>query len=112
MNKSLEIPTNSSIRLTSVQIHSIKSCIQEVFGKEVKIYLFGSRTNPLLKGGDIDLFVCLENNSSTKLENILKAKSKIELKIGEQKIDLFAATKDDLLTDLFLKEAYSKGVLL
>jgi predicted nucleotidyltransferase len=96
MNDSLKISSNSSIRLTPIQIQSIKSCIFEVFGDKLKIYLFGSRTNPLLRGGDIDLFVYLENNCTTKLEKILLAKSKIEIKIGEQKIDLIAGTNEDL----------------
>jgi len=112
MNESLKISSDSSIRLTPFQIQSIKSCIFEVFGEKLKIYLFGSITNPLLKGGDIDLFIYLENSCSTKLEKILLAKSKIEIKIGEQKIDLVAGTKDDLQRDTFLKEIYSKGILL
>jgi predicted nucleotidyltransferase len=112
MNDSLKISSDSSIRLTPIQIQSIKSCIFEVFGDKLKIYLFGSRTNPLLRGGDIDLFVYLENNCTTKLEKILLAKSKIEIKIGEQKIDLFVGTNEDLQSDTFLKIIYSKGVLL
>jgi len=112
MNKLQKISTESSIRLTPFQIQSIKSCIFEVFGEKLKIYLFGSRTNPLLKGGDIDLFVYLENNCNTKLEKILLAKSKIEIKIGEQKIDLIAGTNEDLQSDIFLKTIYSKGILL
>ncbi len=62
MNELPKISSESSIRLTPFQIQSIKSCIFEVFGEKLKIYLFGSRTNPLLRGGDIDLFVYLENN--------------------------------------------------
>jgi hypothetical protein len=112
MNESPKISSDSSIRLTPFQIQSIKSCIFEVFGDKLKIYLFGSRTNPLLRGGDIDLFVYLENNCITKLEKILLAKSKIEIKIGEQKIDLFVGTNEDLQSDTFLKEIFSKGVLL
>ena len=112
MNDSLKISSDSSIRLTPIQIQSIKSCIFEVFGDKLKIYLFGSRTNPLLRGGDIDLFVYLENNCITKLEKILLAKSKIEIKIGEQKIDLFVGTNEDLQRDTFLKIIYSKGILL
>ena len=112
MNNLVNNSYKSSIRLTHMQIQAIKSCIEEVFGKEVKIYQFGSRVNPFLKGGDIDLFVYLENNCITKLEKILLTKSKIEIKIGIQKIDLYAGTNDDLEKDLFLREAQSSGVLL
>jgi predicted nucleotidyltransferase len=112
MNELPKISSESSIRLTPLQIQSIKSCILEVFGEKLKIYLFGSRTNPLLKGGDIDLFVYLENICTTKLEKILLAKSKIEIKIGEQKIDLVVGTNEDLQSDTFLKTIYSKGILL
>ena len=110
-----DLPKNyphSSIRLSPSQIQNIKSCILEVFGEKLKIYLFGSRTNPHLRGGDIDLFVLLEDDCKTKLEKILIAKSKIEVKIGEQKIDLVVGTNEDLKNDTFLRDVYSKGVLL
>ncbi len=112
MNNLSKTSFKSSIRLTFIQIQSIKSCIKDVFGENLKIYLFGSRTNPLLKGGDIDLFVYLEYNCTTKLEKILLAKSKIEIKIGEQKIDLIAGTIEDLQNDKFLKDIHLKGILL
>ena len=112
MNNLSKTSFKSPIRLTSIQIISIKSCIKDVFGENLKIYPFGSRTNPLLKGGDIDLFVYLEYNCTTKLEKILLAKSKIEIKIGEQKIDLIAGTIEDLQNDKFLKDIHLKGILL
>ncbi len=112
MNDLSKLYPQSSIRLSPSQIQNIKSCIYEIFGEKLKIYLFGSRTNPNLKGGDIDLFVLLEDDCKTKLEKILMAKSKIEVKIGEQKIDLVVATNEDLRSDTFLKEVYSKGILL
>ena len=112
MNDLSKIYPQSSIRLSPSQIQNIKSCILEVFGEKLKIYLFGSRTNPLLRGGDIDLLVFLEENCSTKIEKILIAKAKIEIKIGEQKIDLVVGTHEDLKNDAFLREVYSKGVLL
>ena len=65
MNELPKISSESSIRLTPFQIQSIKSCIFEVFGEKLKIYLFGSRTNPLLRGGDIDFFVYPESIDKT-----------------------------------------------
>ena len=42
------------MRLTPAQQHTIKATAAEVFGTEVKVSLFGSRTDDTRKGGDID----------------------------------------------------------
>jgi len=43
------------MRLTAKEIKAIVSTFESIF-KEGKIYLFGSRTDDMLKGGDIDLY--------------------------------------------------------
>ncbi len=39
-----------SIRLSKKEVEAIRKTAKEVFGKEAKVYLFGSRVNPELKG--------------------------------------------------------------
>ena len=98
------------MRLTNHEIISIKESFHQVFGSG-KIYLFGSRVDDSLKGGDIDLFIELDITPTVKetLDKISKFKINLYDKIGEQKIDLIIS-KDK--TRLIEKEALSKGVLL
>jgi len=44
------------VRLSQFEIDSIIKSFQEIFEKGV-IYLFGSRVDDNLKGGDIDLYI-------------------------------------------------------
>ncbi len=67
------------VRLTNEEIKTIKKITYEIFG-ECKIYIFGSRTDPNKKGGDIDIYIIPKDKTqlfrkklklSAKLENIL-----------------------------------------
>lgn len=75
------------MRLKDNEINSIKNTAVKYFGKNSKVYLFGSRTDDRKKGGDIDIFIETLNNI-----DIIKAKIKflveLEKEIGERKIDL------------------------
>ena len=75
------------VRLSEEEIKAIVETAKEIFGKNIKIWLFGSRADLGKRGGDIDLYI------ETKMEeDILRNKPKflvkLEEKIGEQKIDV------------------------
>lgn len=65
----------------------IKNTAQEVFGKDSKIFLFGSRVDDNRRGGDIDLYIKTPDKSDLQQK---KSKFMVELykKLGEQKIDV------------------------
>lgn len=90
------------VRLSQHEIDVIKSSILELDPK-AKIYLFGSRADPDLKGGDIDLLVL-----SDFLEQVstVKIKAKIFQTLEEQKIDLLIARDR---SDPFVKHAFATG---
>jgi len=44
------------IRLTEEEFEAIKATVKQVFGNDVRVWIFGSRVNPKLKGGDILIF--------------------------------------------------------
>ncbi len=77
------------MRLTSFEINSIKQTFNKVFNNG-QIYLFGSRVDDLKRGGDIDLYIDLDLQISTKVMIDLKSKFRVMLYdiIGEQKIDI------------------------
>jgi predicted nucleotidyltransferase len=75
-----------NIRLTPYEIKAIKETAKEVFGKDVKLWLFGSRTDPTKRGRDIDLYI--ETKEGYNVEKPSKFLAKLYLRMGEQKIDV------------------------
>ena len=80
------------MRLLPQQIQTIKQVALEVFGSVAQVYLFGSRTDDQLRGGDIDLYVTqapltLEAQLDAKLKFLVKIKQQL----GDQRIDLVFA---------------------
>ena len=84
------------MRLTEKEIQVIRKHVLHA-DPHAKIYLFGSRTNDLAKGGDIDLLVI-----SNKIGFTDKTKIRVGIfsEIEEQKLDL--VVKKDF-NDTFIK---------
>ena len=85
----------TDVRLTEKELRAIKDTAKQIFGKDVRVWIFGSRVNPKLKGGDIDIYVEIPNYERF---DIFRSKVKylvnLENRIGEQKIDLIVAPYD------------------
>lgn len=62
------------------------------------VYLYGSRIDSLLKGGDIDLLVVSDVLTFTEKLDIL---SMLKERLGDQKIDVTIITGEALKTDPF-----------
>jgi len=96
------------MRLSLFEISTIQHNAQNIFGNEVKVYLFGSRVDDNKKGGDIDLYLVPENTDNL-YEKKIKFLSALDMTLGEQKIDVVIA-KDK--TRPIEKEAIEKGIEL
>ena len=72
------------MRLTHQEQQQIRQAIQH-YDPQAQVYLFGSRTDPDKKGGDIDLLVISAILNFTDKLNIL---ADLHGQLGEQKIDL------------------------
>ena len=104
MNLTLKI-----MRLSREEIYFIKALAIEVFGKEADVWLFGSRVNPNLKGGDIDIYIEVPEVVDVvekKLDYLVRLKDVI----GDQKIDVIVKPKG--CQELICREAKEKGVKL
>ena len=97
------------IRLSEKEIEAIREVAKEVFGEGARVFLFGSRVNPELKGGDIDLFIEVPEER-TGVEEKLKFLVKLKEKIGEQKVDVVVSKVGS--KDFISQEAKRTGVLL
>jgi predicted nucleotidyltransferase len=96
-----------SIRLSDHYIKTIKSKFEEFFVNG-EIYLFGSRVHANKKGGDIDLYLVLDDHTNL-FEKKLKFLSRIKRVLGEQKIDIVFNTDKNRLIE---QEAMRWGVKL
>ena len=98
-----------AMRLSNDSMFTIKQAVNILFGKDAKVYLFGSRTDDAKKGGDIDLYIetaCLEAVFDKKLSLL----TELRKRLGDQKIDVivnnFTKEKD------IYKIAKNTGILL
>ena len=95
------------MRLNQNQINYFKKLSLEIFNS-TNIYLFGSRTDDSMKGGDIDIYI-----QTNQKDNILKSKiiflREFEKKFGEQKVDLLIDNNTQK-TEIF--EIAKKGIKL
>jgi len=95
------------MRLSKIYVDIIKSKFKEIF-VDGDIYLFGSRVDNNKRGGDIDLYLVLQDHTNIFRKKI-KFLSRVKRELGEQKIDIvFNQDKDRLIE----KEAVKWGVKL
>jgi predicted nucleotidyltransferase len=101
------------MRLSESQIKIIKQVAREVWGEQVVVYLFGSRTDDSLRGGDIDLYIDLKEELEPNRIMLQKAEflAKLDILLGEQKIDLLVRTSYNKHLPI-IKTAQLKGVAL
>jgi len=93
------------MRLKPNEINYIKKTVLS-YDSKAKIYLFGSRVDDHLQGGDIDLLVL---TTKLSLDDKLAIKLKLYDYLGEQKIDLVLANDT---TQPFVRGAIAEGIEL
>ncbi len=77
------------VRLAPQHIDAIVGAFQASFPQSDHLWIFGSRTNLISKGGDIDLYVeTTLTEAKEVIERKFKMVSAIWRSIGEQKIDV------------------------
>ncbi len=97
------------MRLTEYEIFVIKNEAIKQFGKNAKVYIFGSRVDDKRKGGDIDIYI----ETDVKEELVIKKiQFLVDLKkhIGEQKIDV--VINNNSLDKIIFDIAKNEGVRL
>jgi predicted nucleotidyltransferase len=95
------------MRLSKYEIKSIKQAFNQIFN-DGEIYLFGSRLNDNIKGGDIDLFI-INHKSENILEDKLDFLVTLKQLIGDQKIDVIISKE---INGTIEQEAIDKGFKL
>jgi len=95
------------MRLSNRYVEVIKKYFN-LFFQNGEIYLFGSRVDDAKKGGDIDLYLVVQEHSNL-FEKKIKFLSRIKRELGEQKIDIVFNTDSSRLIE---KEALRWGIKL
>ncbi len=86
------------MRLSKHECTVIKSQVQNIFGQEAQVFLFGSRVDDLKKGGDIDLFIKIFDQSDLFTKKI-RFLARVKKFLGEQKIDVVFNQNDQRLIE-------------
>lgn len=82
------------MRLSNTTIGTIRKYAREYFGNDSEVYLFGSRVDDHSKGGDIDLLIKTNIPSNEYLNKKLDFLTKLNIKLGLQKIDVIVQPKN------------------
>lgn len=101
------------MRLTEIQLQTIRKTFFLYFTRADKIWLFGSRIDDNKKGGDIDLYI--ETNYadiSIVAEKQTQFISELKKILGDQKIDVVINILQQGQTLPIYNEAKNTGVLL
>jgi predicted nucleotidyltransferase len=105
------------MRISSQEVQAILKAIHKHLppGVKAQIFLFGSRAQSDLKGGDIDLAVVIEAaniaSAIASKDYLILADLKQEPAIGDQKIDLKIIGSEEAQNSFF-KQALAKAILL
>jgi predicted nucleotidyltransferase len=97
------------MRLTSRQIQYIKNHVLSIYGADAQAYLFGSRADDRVKGGDIDIYIEAKNNH--QLIDKLKLISMLQMSLGLQKIDVLVKSPQTRHRSIF-DTAKKEGIKL
>lgn len=76
------------MRLSQSTQQIIRDTVQEIFGVDAKVKLFGSRINDDARGGDIDLLVELPSVTAEVERKSMQLTARLQLRIGDQPIDV------------------------
>jgi len=99
------------MRITPQEATAIRRVTTEVAGARAKVSLFGSRTRDDLRGGDIDLLIELPDATADKLAVSIRTGAKLQLVIGDRKIDVVVTDPQSEETAL-IRAARSQGIEL
>jgi len=76
------------MRLTKQQAHAIKQTVAEVLGAQATVRLFGSRVDDAARGGDIDLYIHIDQPIERPACISALIQAKLIRRIGERKVDI------------------------
>ena len=99
------------MRLQPEQAKTIKDTVERLVGPSSRVWLFGSRVNEALRGGDIDLLVETDEIVPNRVKTLCKIEGALVMALGDRKLDVLL--KDARTPDVpVFKVARRQGILL
>ena len=99
------------MRLQPEQVKTIKDTVERLVGPASRVWLFGSRVNEALRGGDIDLLVETDEIVPNRVKTLCKIEGALVMALGDRKLDVLL--KDARTPDVPVFEvARRQGILL
>jgi predicted nucleotidyltransferase len=99
------------MRLTSHQAETIRRAVCDAFGRDARVYLFGSRVDDTARGGDVDLFVETDQRLPNRAAASARLAGELQLILGDQHIDIVLADAETPHQRLF-ETARARGIQL
>ena len=109
INKSAPFIYNK-VRLNNNEVKAIKQIAYLIF-TDPSIYIFGSRSDLSLRGGDIDIYIETNDDVLEILNKKINFLTELTKKLGEQKIDVVIKAKNSKDNDIF-NIAKKTGVMI
>ena len=76
------------MRLGQGQADIIKAEVEQLLGPEARVWLFGSRADDAARGGDIDLYVEVDEALGNRAALASRLAARLQLRMGDQRIDV------------------------
>lgn len=99
------------MRLSSQTQKIIRETVQEIFGPDATVAVFGSRVDDTARGGDIDLLVQSGNPVQQRERKALQLVARLQIRLGDQPIDVLVIDPETVPQPVH-KEAIRTGVRL
>lgn len=96
------------LRLSETEQLALHRALQDVPGE---VFVYGSRTDPTAKGGDIDVLIIARVDSPYRLSQDITVKFQMEC---DEKIDVLVVNPDTIPEEqaAFVQSIFKKGVRL
>ncbi len=76
------------MRLTSQQVRIIREKVRETLGRDARVHLFGSRVGDTAWGGDIDLYIEVDQVLVNRAATASRLAAQLQMALGDQRIDV------------------------
>jgi uncharacterized protein len=100
------------MRFSEKNVTTVKTAVHTAFPGLSKVFLFGSRVDDHKRGGDIDLLVVSDLRQNAMEAAKIMAVTKIQMAIGEQKIDMIVTNDPARDVRPVVREAFQHGIEL
>ncbi|HKL77831.1 MAG TPA: nucleotidyltransferase domain-containing protein [Gammaproteobacteria bacterium] len=76
------------MRIGQDQADIIKAEVERLLGPQARVWLFGSRADDAARGGDIDLYVEVNQELENRAALASRLAARLQLRLGDQQIDV------------------------